>query len=41
MPPRIFGTIIISQVLNACEVWGVRVGFQVFKREFHTHIHLN
>ena len=27
--------------INACEVWGARVGIQVSKREFHTHIHLD
>ena len=26
---------------NACGVWGTRVGVQVSKREFHTHIHLD
>ena len=25
--------------ISACEVWGVRVGIQVFKRELYTHIH--
>ena len=27
--------------INAYEVWGVRVGIQVFRKEFHTYIHLN
>ena len=27
--------------INACGVWEERVGVQVSKREFHTHIHLN
>ena len=27
--------------ISACEVWGVRVGVQVSKREIYTHIHLD
>ena len=27
--------------INACEVWEARVGVQVSRREFHTHIHLD
>ena len=27
--------------INACGVWGARVEIQVFKREFHTYIHLD
>ena len=27
--------------INASEVWGVRVRVQVFRREIHTHIHLD
>ena len=30
-----------STNINACGVWGVRAGVQVFRREFHTHIHLD
>jgi len=30
-----------STSINACGVWGARVKIQVFKREFHTYIHLN
>ena len=30
-----------STSINACGVWGVRVGVQVFRREFHTHIYLD
>ena len=30
-----------STSISACEVWGVRAGVQVSKREFHTYIHLN
>ena len=30
-----------STSISACEVWGARVGVQVSKREFHTHLHLN
>ena len=30
-----------STSINACGVWGVRVGVQVSRREFHTYIHLN
>ena len=27
--------------ISACGVWEVRAGVQVFKREFHIHIHLD
>ena len=27
--------------INASRVWGARVGVQVFRREVHTHIHLD
>ena len=37
-----------STSINTCgvsisnyEIWGVRAGVQVFRREFHTHIHLD
>ena len=30
-----------STSINACEVWGVRTGVQVFRRELHTHIYLD
>ena len=30
-----------STSINTCRVWGVMVGVQVFKRELHTHIHLD
>ena len=30
-----------STRINACGVWGVRIGVQVFRREFHTYIHLD
>ena len=30
-----------STNINACEVWGVRVRFQVSRGEVHTHIHLD
>ena len=30
-----------SRSISVCEMWGVRVGIQVFKRELHTHIHLD
>ena len=30
-----------STSISDCGVWGVRVGIQVFKRKFHTHIHLD
>ena len=26
--------------ISVCRVWGAKVRIQVFKREFHTHIHL-
>ena len=30
-----------STSINACRVWGVKAGVQVFRREFHTYIHLD
>ena len=30
-----------STSINACGVWGVRAEIQVFRRKFHTHIHLD
>ena len=30
-----------STSISACGVWGIRVGIQVSRREFHTHIHLD
>ena len=30
-----------STSINYCGVWGARVGIQVFKKEFHIHIHLD
>ena len=30
-----------STSINACSVWEVRTGVQVFRREFRTHIHLD
>ena len=45
-PPRTLGAVVtwccghyIS--IGACGMWGARVRVQVFKREFHTHIHLD
>ena len=29
-----------STSIYDCGVWGVRAGIQIFRREFHTHIHL-
>ena len=28
-------------IVSACGVWGVRVGIQVSKNKFHTHIYLD
>ena len=28
-----------STSISACEVWGVRDGIQIFRRELYTHIH--
>ena len=28
-----------SYYTSACEVWRVRVEFQVFRNKFHTHVH--
>ena len=36
-----FSMMVTLQVLSACEVWGVKVGVQVFKKKLHTYIHLN
>ena len=30
-----------STSISVCGVWGVRVGVQVSKKEFHIHIHLD
>ena len=30
-----------STNINTCRMWGVRAEIQVFKSEFHTHIHLD
>ena len=27
--------------ISACGVWGVKVSIQVFRKELHTHIHLD
>ena len=32
---------VISQVLSAYGMWGVRAGVQVSRRELHTYIHLD
>ena len=30
-----------STSISVCGVWEVRVGVQVYRREFHTHIHID
>ena len=30
-----------STSINACRVWGIRVGDQVSRRKLHTHVHLD
>ena len=30
-----------STSMNAYELWGVRAEIQIFRKEFHTHIHLD